>query len=443
VPSDGNFLCNGIVFPDRKPHPAYWEVKKVYQYVKFNLKDTGKAMIEILNQYDFNDLKATRLNWELVSDGRMTGFGDLASFRIPPGEKKEFSVDLPNDYLVSGKEIFLNVYLRNTEASGLLKPGHELAREQFLLFSPGRAEPGRVRQQKSPGIEENEKTITVSLDENRLVFDKSAGSLSSWKYRGVELIVMGPQMNFRRAPTDNDVGNRMAQRCQPWFDASENRTVVGSEVHRIPDGTAIITMEYGFPGEIATGSLEYRVGSTGKVTVTASIKPLKDKLPELPRFGMNMAVNPSLRNLAWYGRGPWENYSDRKTASFVGLYQSTADEQFTPYIRPQENGYKTDVRWMTIGDGKEYGMRFTGLPGICFSALPYCYDDLKGFRHGGRHLSDLESRPFVDLNIDYGQMGVGGDDSWGAKTHQQYTLPAKEYRYSFTMEAFSDGKIAK
>jgi len=436
VPSDGNFLCNGIVFPDRKPHPGYWEVKKVYQNVKFSLKDTVKAIVEARNRYDFYDLSETRLSWELIGNGRTIGAGDLEPFRIPPGEKKELSIDLPNDYLVSGKEIFLNVYLRTTEASGLLKPGHELAREQFHLSTPGQAVPDRSPQLKSPGIEENEKTITVAPEENLLVFDKSAGTLSSWQYRGTELLIKGPQMNFRRAPTDNDVGNRMAQRCQPWFDASENRAVIKPEVHRSADGTAVIRMEYGFPGEIAFGSVEYRVESTGRITVTAIVKPLKEKLPELPRFGLNMAVIPSFRDLTWYGRGPWENYSDRKTASFVGIYQSTADEQFTPYIRPQENGYKTDVRWMTIGDGKVYGIRFTGLPKFCFSALPYCFDDLKGFKQGGRHLSDLIPRPYVDLNIDFGQMGVGGDDSWGARPHEQYTLPAKEYRYSFTMEAF-------
>ena len=158
---------------------------------------------------------------------------------------------------------------------------------------------------------------------------------------------------------------------------------------------------------------------------------------------MNMQINPEFGRVAWYGRGPWENYQDRYTGCFVGIYESTVDEQFTPYVRPQENGYKTDVRWMTLENPKHIAIRFSGEPLICFSALPYTYEDMKGFKQGGKHLNDLEKRPFVDLNIDYKQMGVGGDDSWGARTHAEYTLPAKEYEYSFTMEPVINGDRTK
>ncbi|NTV83534.1 MAG: hypothetical protein HGA23_04440, partial [Bacteroidales bacterium] len=126
-------------------------------------------------------------------------------------------------------------------------------------------------------------------------------------------------------------------------------------------------------------------------------------------------------------------YQDRNTASFAGIYESTVDEQFTPYVRPQENGYKTGVRWMTLTNPKHISLKFSGQPMVCFSALPYTYDDMKGFKQAGKHIHDLVNEPFVDLNLDYGQMGVGGDDSWGARTHEAYTLPAGEYHYSFTM----------
>jgi beta-galactosidase len=334
--------------------------------------------------------------------------------------------------------------LKTTAPWGLLPEGHVLASEQFslptLAGDQGEFIAGRHPVQT---ISENDTSVSIGNGQSHIVFSKVHGTVDSWRYHDVELIVRGPQPNFRRAPTDNDIGNGMPKRCQVWFDASEKRELVKAEVKKVSEQEAMVTMQFAFPESTAMETVMYRVNADGKLTVNATLKPLKEKLPELPRFGMNMQINQEFSKVTWYGRGPYENYQDRNTASFVGLYHSTVDEQFTPYVRPQENGYKTDVRWMTLQGPDQMVIKFTGQPLFCFSALPFTYDDMKGFKQGGKHLHDLVKKPFVDLNLDYSQMGVGGDDSWGARTHEQYTLPAKEYSYSFTIEASINGEVAK
>jgi beta-galactosidase len=201
--------------------------------------------------------------------------------------------------------------------------------------------------------------------------------------------------------------------------------------------TANVSIKYSLPDIGSHETISYTIFSSGDILVDVALDTGAMKLPELMRFGLNMRLAGDLQHVSWYGRGPYENYRDRKAASFVGFYESSVEEQYTPYVRPQENGYKTDVRWLTLTNEKNSGLLFCGAPRVCFSALPYTYDDLKGFKHGGKHLNDLEKKDFVDLNLDYGQCGVGGDDSWGARPMDAYTLPAKNYNYSFRIRPFN------
>jgi beta-galactosidase len=444
VPSDGNFMCNGIVFPDRTPHPGYWEVKKAYQNVKFKLADPKKLSVEIINNYDFYDLSNTMISWELSGNGKVVTGGTLPAFSLLPGEKKELTLTIPELKPQSETEYFVNVYLKTTAPMGLLREGHVLASEQLALPTLGsKVGMFTTGRHSSLKITENETRVIIEERPFSLVFDRVEGTLISWKLGDGEIIVRGPMPNFRRAPTDNDIGNGMPKRCKVWFDASEKPRVVSTQVNKISAEEVAITVQFAFPDSIATETVVYRIQTGGIITITTTLKPLKEKLPELPRFGLNMQINPEFQKVTWYGRGPWENYCDRNTASFAGIYESTVDQQFTPYIRPQENGYKTDVRWMFLERDQHQSIRFYGNPLLSFSALPYTYDDMKGFKQGGKHLHDLVKKPFVDLNIDYGQMGVGGDDSWGARTHEKYTLPAKEYSYSFTMVAGISGEMVK
>jgi len=434
VPSDGNFMCNGLVWPDRKPHPAYWEVKKVYQYVKFSPSDLSVPSLEVINNYDFYDLSGTGIEWEITANGKQICSGKLPGFTLNPKDKKAISFPVQQIAILPGTEYFLNVYLKTTSPMGLFGTGHALASGQFALPWAQLSEDVFQPDQPSLTWTSNNNSIGITGKDFFLQFDKITGTIASYKFNGTEIINRGPLPNFRRAPTDNDIGNRMFDRCKIWFDASENRTVSSVDIKSIREEIQIV-VNFEFPGIQNKESVIYQVIPSGEIKVTSTIIPTGEKVPDLPRFGLNMQINAKFQKVAWFGRGPWENYWDRNTSAFIGWYESSVEDQFTPYVRPQENGYKTDVRWVSLENDK-LGIRFSGDPYICFSALPYTYDDMKGFKQCCKHLNDLESKNFVDLNIDYRQMGVGGDDSWGAQTHKKYTLPAKEYSYTFTIKPY-------
>jgi beta-galactosidase len=433
VPSDGNFCCNGLVSPDRKPHPGYWEVKKVYQYVSFRPVDLNMISVEMTNKYDFYDLSGTIVRYEILADGKMISGGRLPSFTLLPKEKKVIQIPRTIKAVEPGKEFFLNLFLETAQPYGLLDAGHVLAAEQIRLpwdIPAAATVPGNI---PSVTCGETAETATITGNEFTIAFNKVTGEMSSFIYRQLPLVERGPLPGFRRAPTDNDIGNGLYKRTKPWFDASGNRNVRSFKVIQDTDKEATVAVVYGFPGIAATETVEYRISGDATVTVTATLDPGKEKLPELPRFGMNIRIPGECRNITWYGRGPWENYSDRKSGAFVGLYSQSVDEQLPDYVRPQECGYRTDVRWVTFTGPEGNGIRIKADSLIGFSALPYTADDLASYQWGGKHLNDLLKRDFVDVNADYGQMGVGGDDSWGARVHSEYTLPAKEYRYSFTL----------
>ena len=228
----------------------------------------------------------------------------------------------------------------------------------------------------------------------------------------------------------------MYKRCKPWFVASETRMPVSIITRRVDPATVQVEVTYSFPDSTGRETIAYTVHGNAEVVVNVKMDPGKKNLPELPRFGLNVQLRHEYNSVEWLGRGPYENYWDRHTASFVGRYTCKVDEQNIPYVRPQEYGYKTDIRWLMLTADNNTGLFIRGDSLICFSALPYTYDDLKGFIQAGSHPGDLDKENFVDLNIDYRQMGVGGDDSWGARTHDEYTLPARPYTYTFRMIPF-------
>jgi len=435
APSDGNFCCNGLVSPDRVPHPGYYEVKKVYQPVKFRPSDLAVPSFEITNQYDFYDLKDAQVSWEILEDGRQTESGEFPVFILNPKAKEVLQVPCHLKENTTAKERFLNVYLKLTTPRGLLKEGHILASEQFKLPMKNHVALFIAGLPPELGYTENDSSIMVSGKSFSLSFSKSTGILSSFQFENTEFLRRGPVPDFRRAPTDNDVGNGMYKRCRPWFVASETRMPLSVTAKQLNPSSVSVEVRYDFPDSTATETIRYDISGRAEVVVNVSMNPGKKGVPELPRFGLNLRVNPEFNNVEWLGRGPYENYWDRNTGSFVGRYKSKVNEQEIPYVRPQEYGYKTDVRWVALTSDKT-GLFIAGDSLICFSVLPYTYDDLKGFSHGGSHPGDLEKENFADLDIDYKQMGVGGDDSWGARTHDEYTLPARPYQYTFRMIPF-------
>jgi beta-galactosidase len=286
---------------------------------------------------------------------------------------------------------------------------------------------------------ETEKDITIKGKSFAVQFDKNSGTISSFTFNNMQLVQQGPLPNFRRAPTDNDVGSKMFVKCKPWYDASENRVVKSLVLDKANEKAVKVTVTFGLPDARSRLISVYTFTGQGEILVENTLKA-DTGLPYIPRLGMNMHLSGSLNQVDWLGRGPFENYIDRKTAAFVGKYHTTVDEMYTPYVRPQENGYRSEVKWVSISDGKSVGIYFEGSPSLGFSALPYTYDDLKGFAHGGKHGNLLQKQSFTNLNLDYLQCGVGGDDSWWSWPMEKYLIPARDYTWTFSMRPYDVSK---
>ncbi|MCP4725056.1 MAG: beta-galactosidase, partial [bacterium] len=250
-------------------------------------------------------------------------------------------------------------------------------------------------------------------------------------------ILSGPEPNFWRAPNDNDFGNDMPERQGIWKEAGNNRTIEKIDWRQDSNRDVHIEITAGLPGDSKL-FMEYSIVGSGDIIITSRFVPGKTDLPNLPRFGMKMTLPREFENMEWYGRGQHETYWDRKTGAKVGVYSGKVKDQYHPYVRPQENGNKTDVRWTALTNNRGIGVLAVGSELLSVSAHHFTIDDFDpGPEKLDRHTYDLKERDLVTLNIDHKQMGVGGDTSWGARPHPEYSLPAKEYVYKFRLRAFS------
>ncbi len=450
VPSDGNFCLNGLVDPDRGVKPHLLEVKKVYQYIGFEDVDLAKGAVRIKNKYDFINLDKFDITWKVVGDGKVVADGKLSS-NVEPGESELVDLDYKFKAKV-GVEYFLefNAALKNDWT--IVKAGTTLASEQFKLpiFKPV----NKVDVTKFAGLklEDATESVNISGDAFSVTFDKEKGELSSFKSGETELLKSGPVPNFWRAPIDNDFGNALHKRAKVWRIAGQNRKVESITVKKIAENTISILADFTLVNEkqeeIAKYQSEYTVYGSGDVLVNNHFKMTKEKLPEIVKMGMNLEMPRSFDQMSWLGRGPHESYVDRKTSAFVGNYSGSVADQYWAYIRPQENGNKTDVRWMSITDKNGLGLLFTGMPLLEVSAHHNIMEDFESpERSDGRHVdgepvvnrhtTDVKPRDLTSIDIDYMQMGVGGDNSWGAWTHDKYRLTKKEYRYQFRIRAIT------
>ena len=431
VPSDGNFCCNGLVGPDRAPHPALWEVKKVYQYIKFKAVDLAAGTVEVRNAYDFIGLERFAFDWEVLGNGKLLAKGTLGKLSLAPRGSRVVRAGLPKIQPQPGAEFFLNLYARTTSASGLLPAGHVVAAEQFPL-------PWGTKADATPApagdlsVEDGPRWAVIAGADFRVTFDKMTGLLSSYVYQGTELLAGGPEPNFWRAPNDNDYGNGMDKRCAAWRSASLRRELRAFEIRPEEPGKVGLRVGFNLRSVRAEHGVAYTIFADGSVLVENMLTPREGvKLPEIPRLGTKLTMPRGFDRISWYGRGPQENYWDRRTSALVGFYETTLADQAIPYVAPQEYGTRTDTRWVAVRNAEGAGLLFQGRPLLQFSALPYTPEDLTLPSRGAKHPFEVTKRDTTCLTVDEAQMGVGGDTSWGARPHAQYTLPAKSYTYSF------------
>ncbi len=445
IPSDGNFCINGLVWPDRTTHPGLNEVNKVYQYVGFEAVDLNKGLVKITNKYDFTNLSEFIFEWEVVSDGKTLHSGKIPITDLKPKEGLVVQIPVSGIEPAPGTEYFLNIRVSRSDAWNYVPEDHVYASTQLKL--PVDSKPVLVNENNLVVLQTKtiDKKLEVSGVEMKIIFDLGLGRLTSFNYKGKEMIKKGPEPDFWRPPTDNDYGYNMDKLLGVWKTAGERTVVTKANISQPELGKVIVTFNYDIPDangkKIGGYATTFTIYGSADVVIKNQFSKLSDFIPEIPRMGMQMQLPEEFTNLKWLGRGPHENYVDRKTSADVGLYESTVADQYTHYIRPQENGYKTETRWLTLTDDNGSGVLISGDPLICFAALNNIHDDFespgklsqyrKDAKTANTHTIDVKPRDLVNLNVDLGQMGVGGDNSWGALIHPQYRLLAKKYEYSF------------
>ncbi len=444
VPSDGNFCLNGLVDPDRTPKPALYEVKKVYQFINFEAVDLASGTFKISNEYHFTSLDNFDLKWELLANGDLVANGIIDDVNIAPDSSG--IVHIPLENTINDKEYVLTISAFSKEEENGIPSQHEVAWEQFVFGNPKFKAPEAAV--LGINLNTNDKTIAVKSEKCAITFNKSSGIMTSLSYDNGPNIIhdsKGFTPNFWRAPIDNDFGNDFHKRCADWRYASKNRTVQDIEA-KINGDYAEVQVTYNLNAvsgkAIGTFTSTYSISGAGEITVDNTLTTTKNNTSEIPRIGLTIQLDDAYDQVSWYGRGPYESYWDRKSGAKIGTYNGTVSEQYWPYIRPQENGNKSDVRWLSLYNKDGQGIHIQGVPNIDFSVHHNIMEDFESLersdgRHRdgdivkNRHTVDVKRRDLVTLNVDYKQMGVGGDTSWGAHTHDEYKLLESYYTYSF------------
>jgi beta-galactosidase len=434
-PNDDNFCTNGLVFPDRTPHPTILEVKKVYQFVKVEPVDLAAGRVRVRNKYLFRDLSFLRGTWALEEDGAVIERGVLPRLVTAPGAAEELTLGLRRPRPKPGAEYFLKVAFVLAAEEPWAPKGHVVAWDQFAMpFESPAPAPRAAASMPELKLTETADGFNVSGPNFSARFGRQSGALESYEFEGRALLTGALAPNFWRAPTDNDRGNGMPKKLEVWREAGQRRTVTSFTAEQTAPQVVRVNAHSTLPAGESKYSNTYTVYGDGSIEVESSFTPGGD-VPELPRFGMRLRVPAEFSSVEWFGRGPQENYWDRNSGAAVGRYRAAVDEMFTPYIEPQESGNRTDVRWVTFTDRAGAGLKATGLPLLYFSAWHFEAGELERRKHP----SEIVRADDITVNLDYRQMGVGGDDSWGAWPHKEYRLPARAYEYRFRLEPLRGG----
>ncbi len=429
-PNDGNFCMNGLVHADRSANPHLWEVKKVYQNIKVHPVDLVKGKVRIENKYRFTDLAEFAGVLTLHCNGELIESQPFET-KLAPMSSAEVAFTLPEPGDLKG-DCWLTVSFHTREETSWAPRGHRVAWDQFSLTPyeplplPPRVNPGAPTADLLPGDH-----LRVVAGDVQATFDVNTGALISIRKGDRELLSQALVPNFWKVPNDNQYRNQYLNRLGPWRTAAARRTEIEMKTELVNDAI-VIDVKSQLPVGSSSYDLRYTISPDGSIHVKADYRPGKKSVPLLPRFGMQLAVPKPINAVHWYGRGPHETYWDRKTGGEIGVFESTVDEMVFPYARPQDTGNRCDVRWIALTDESGHGLKIIGDQPLSVSAWPFTMTDVEQ----ASHPYDLPRREFNTISIDWKLHGLGGDNSWGAKTHPQYTLPGNQpYSYGFTILA--------
>jgi beta-galactosidase len=444
-PNDDNFNTNGLVLPDRTPHPGLSEVKKSYADIKVEAVDLLSGKVRVKNKFNFRDLGFVHGTWVLEENGKQVESGEVPLGDVAPRSAKEVDLGLKQPSLTPGAEYMLTVKFELAQDTPWAPKGHVVAWDQFAVpFKTAAGPEPDVKNLPAVTLAKIPGELVATSERFSIAVDTNSGSISSYNVGGTELLTSPLEPNYWRAPTDNDRGNSMPRRQTVWQLAAIHRTTVSVQGEQLAPNIVRITARNVLPAGGATQSYVYTIFGDGSVEVESSFKPGSTPVADLPRVGMQMRVIGSLKNVEWYGRGPQENYWDRNLGAAVGVYRDKVENMWFPYVEPQETGNRTDVRWLSITDDHGFGLKAVGMPLLNFSAWPFRMSELEHEKTpvniGHKHSAEVEYSDDITVNLDYVQMGVAGDDSWGAPVHKEFTIPAKEYDYRFKLEPLTGNR---
>ena len=461
MPTDNTFLNNGIVFPDRTPQPALYEVKKAHEFINFKEKGINKSdeiRILVENLYDFTDLNIFNITAEIKADGKVLKTIPMETLSVETHTGKLIRIPLGDISYQANTEYFVEISASTKNAWGLLPAGFQVAHEQIRLDAKYKKEPVTVENGIDLSVKKEGSNTIVSNADLELVFNEAEGRLTSYKFKNNELLKdgKGPKPNFWRAVTDNDFGNKMQVRNIEWKKASLFSEVTSIVSKQVSANQVELKVSYKLPGVETQFTSVYTINGNGVIRIENTLGTTHYK-GDLPRIGMRMQLPKQYSEMTYFGRGPWENYQDRKHSAFVDLYTSTVSDQYVPYIRPSENGYKTEVRWVSLTNKSGNGLMVVSKDtknGLGIGALHMPnedFDTTPGLDYGGatavdekyqidgipevnntKHTIDIKEQDLVQLNIDLVQRGVAGDDSWYSKPQEKYLINGDiEHNYSF------------
>lgn len=470
MPTDNTFLNNGIVFPDRAPQPGLYEVKKAHEFINFKPQGYNRHQeirILIENLYDFTNLNQFDFIAEIKADGKVLKSMSFNDLEIEPHIGKLIRISLKDIHVEKNTEYFLHLSATTKNTWGILPKGFEVAKEQIALDLKSEKVDTSLTSKNKLSYKDEKDIISVTNSNLNLTFDKNRGQITSYKFKGNELLKdkKGPRPNFWRAVTDNDFGNKMQAKNIEWKKASLFMEVSKLTSNVNDNGSVNIDVTYNLPGVETTFNSIYKISGDGTIKISNTLNETSYK-GDIPRVGMRMQIPKEYNNMTYFGRGPWENYQDRKASTFIDLYESKIKDQYVPYIRPQENGYKTDVRWAAFSDNNNHGLLVIAgnMPkGLGLSALHMPnedFDTTSGIAYSGneklddayridgipkinksKHNIDIKEQDLVQLNIDLEQRGVGGDDSWYARPQEKYQIKGKtKHTYSFYLIPFENNR---
>ncbi|SDD24263.1 beta-galactosidase [Niabella drilacis] len=427
--SDNDFCVKGVVTAYRHLTPMAIEIKKVHQNIKTVYK--GNNEIEVINGFFFKDLSNIKLDWEITEDGTVVAKGTLASLTIEPQTKAQMVLPVKLK-LKEGKEYLLNVSYRLKKEEPFLDKDYEVAAAQFGYNG---APVAYNYQGTGAAITATQNGSNLVLKGNGFAatFDLDKGILSGYSLKNTPVLTRGPQPAFYRAPTDNDIGAGLNRSLRNWRNAYEAATGIRAKTEQVSKSEYRVSFTADLLNGKANTEQVFTVYGDGTILVKNNYTIKEGDYKTVMRIGNDIELGKEFSKIQWYGRGPWENYWDRRTASNIGRYSQTIDQQYFPYARPQESGNKTDVRWISMQNNRGLGIRFELADSVLSaSALPYSLEQLDPAPEKKQfHSGELEKADRIFMHVDLKQLGLQGIDSWGAMPLKQYWIPAGTYAYSY------------